>query len=74
MAVFLRLLLQFYKLDKLLPQNINNKILIEYSQKNQTLKSIHWNKDEGLLLHVDDTNFIAGQYNANLSWIIEDAP
>ncbi|WP_119325562.1 Ig-like domain-containing protein [Companilactobacillus musae] len=66
--------LQFYKLDKLLPQNINNKILIEYSQKNQTLKSIHWNKDEGLLLHVDDTNFIAGQYNANLSWIIEDAP
>jgi len=56
------------------PQNIKSKTLISYSKKGQALESIHWNRNHGLLLHINrNNNLKSGKYKAEISWIIEDS-
>jgi len=55
-------------------QNIlNNKVKITQSDVGTELNSIAWNKDEGLLLHIDGGHMVAGLYTTVLTWNFENS-
>jgi len=55
-------------------QNIfQNKVKIFESELDKALDSIAWNKDDGLLLHIDEDHMVAGKYTTTLSWDFENS-
>jgi hypothetical protein len=52
---------------------LNNKVQISQSDIGQELSSIGWNKDDGLLLHVNDDHLKAGKYSTTLTWYFENS-
>lgn len=64
--------LRFYQKENY--QNIlNTQVLVTKSQKDQPLKSIKWDKEEGLLLYLKERTPKQGNYSATLNWIIKDS-
>lgn len=59
--------LYFYKSDQA-PQPLNNETNIYTTFKGQPVKSLSWNKNEGILLHVKNANVPAGTYTSKLDW------
>lgn len=56
-------------------KNIKDKTLIATSRPLFPLDSIHWDRDHGLLLHVDNaTNLTPGNYSADITWTVKQAP
>lgn len=64
--------MRFYQYGSFL-NTLNNKILIIESKIDEKLNSLKWNHDEGLLLYVNNSNHIAGNYSSKLNWYIEDS-
>lgn len=65
--------LRYYSDDENSFKNIlHSKVKIATSELGQKMKSIFWKRNKGLLLHVDSNDLIAGNYQANLTWTIED--
>lgn len=56
------------------PVSIVNKQKVSESILDEPLKSVAWNRNEGLLLHINGGYVPAGIYHTNLIWSIEDAP
>lgn len=50
----------------------NNKIKIHESDTGSNLSSIAWNKEDGLLLHIDDNLMTTGKYTTTLTWSFEN--
>jgi len=54
-------------------QNIlGNLVQISESDVGTELDSIAWNKEDGLLLHIDDNHLVAGKYSTTLTWNFEN--
>lgn len=54
-------------------EDITEKTLIATSKQFEPLKSVKWKHDNGLLLHLNSNNLASGDYQANLSWSIDDS-
>jgi len=52
---------------------LNNKVKISETEVGTELDSIAWNKEDGLLLHIDGGIMVAGKYNAVLTWYFENS-
>jgi len=56
------------------PQNIKSKTLISSSKENQAFEPVHWDRNHGILLHLNrNSNLKTGNYQAEISWIMEDS-
>ncbi|KRN99445.1 hypothetical protein [Companilactobacillus kimchiensis] len=64
---------KFARDDKSNPETIQDKILIAQSIKGQSMNSVRWTHNQGLLLHIDHKNLLAGSYGTKLNWSIEDS-
>ncbi len=64
--------LRFYS-DGNYSEILNNKTQIYQTDNGAALKSIAWDKQNGLLLHIDNNFAIAGQYTTTLNWSFEDS-
>lgn len=54
--------------------DISEKTLISTSDQFEALKSVEWSHDNGLLLHLNsNNNLVSGDYQAQLSWSIDDS-
>lgn len=51
----------------------NNKVQISAADLGQELSSIAWNKEDGLLLHINDDHPVAGKYSTTLTWYFENS-
>jgi len=52
---------------------LNNKTPIHQTDVGATLDSINWNKEDGLLLHINDNYLKGGRYTTTLNWSFEDS-
>lgn len=53
---------------------LNNKTTVSQTNHGDSLASIAWNKEDGLLLYIYDTALKAGSYSTMLTWHFEDVP
>lgn len=54
--------------------DITEKTLIASSEEFEALKTVEWDHDNGLLLHLNSKdNLTSGDYQASLSWSIDDS-
>ncbi len=51
----------------------DNKVLLHETTAGENFDSIGWDKENGLLLYIDDAFLRAGTYSAELSWDFEDS-
>jgi len=52
---------------------LNSKTPIHQTDDGATLNSINWNKEDGLLLHINDNYLKGGRYTTTLNWSFEDS-
>ncbi|GEO47383.1 hypothetical protein [Companilactobacillus kimchii] len=53
--------------------SLTNKTLINETTYGQIFNSIKWHKDQGPLLHINNSNPIPGNYSSKLTWQFEDS-
>jgi len=66
--------LLFYKPDGSIT-DLKNNTLIATSEPYAPLGPIHWDRNHGPLLHIDNaTNLTPGNYSADITWTVEQVP
>jgi len=55
------------------PKSIKDKVLLESSEDGQALTSIKWDRNSGLLLHLNSSNLPQGSYTTSLTWTIQNS-
>ena len=63
--------LRYYNGDSF--TSLTNKTLISETTYGQIFNSIKWHKDQGPLLHMNNSNPIPGNYSSKLTWQFEDS-
>lgn len=63
--------LRYYSGNSFKP--LTDKVLISETKLGQLFHSIKWDKDQGPLLHLSDTNLTAGNYSSQIVWQFDDS-
>ncbi|GEO58854.1 hypothetical protein [Companilactobacillus bobalius] len=63
--------LRYYNGDSF--TSLTNKTLINETTYGQIFNSIKWHKNQGPLLHINNSNPIPGDYSSKLTWQFEDS-